>query len=92
MAMVFVVVQLMDRPRPLQLSAIVSSMALRSSHESDTKAMSSVYSRSVMIVSSCSLFLLHELGIMEVGHACLRLYPASDGLPGPYEWPHQSGG
>ena len=55
---VFVFVQLMERPRPLQISAVVSSITLRSSHESTTMAMS--YSRSVMIVSSCSFFLLPQ--------------------------------
>ena len=55
MAMVLVFFQLMERPRPLQHSATVSNMVLRSSHHSHelgTKAMSSAYSRSVMIVSS----------------------------------------
>ena len=68
----FVFVQLMERPRPLQHPATVSSMALRSSHESATKAMASV---SVFKVSDDCLQLqllpvTHKPGIsMEVGHA-----------------------
>ena len=53
-AMVLAFEQLIDRPKAEQWVNKVMSMASKSFEESASKAMSSVYSRSVTRVSSCS--------------------------------------
>ena len=53
-AMVLVFEQLMDKPKLRQWVERLVSMASRSFYESTSKAMSSVYSKSVMRVSNWS--------------------------------------
>ena len=64
--MVLVFEQLIDRPKAEQWVDKVVSMASKSFQESASKTMSSVYSRSVTRVSSCSF---SKFGIVKIGNS-----------------------
>ena len=63
--MVFVFLQLTERPRPLQQSAKVSNMALRSSHATKAMSLAYVFKFSDDCLKLKLLPVTHELGIME---------------------------